>query len=319
MPRRFLIIRLSAIGDVINTLPSVSLLRRHAADSQIVFAVEDRAKDVVVGHPDVNQVVVFPRKRWKTMIRSFDLRVLGEFFRYVRRIRSFGFEIALDFQGNLKGALHSFFSGAPRRIGFAKGHVYEGNHLFSTERVVPDRPHRVEKFASLLRPVGIEPKDLRYRLPPIPPFKHPRTYAVIHPGTSDHGPEKRWPKERFAELARRLNRELELDVIVTWGPGERELAESVSAILAPATRSLMELAGIIQGARLFVSADTGPMHLAAACGTPCIALFGPKDPAVYRPYGEGHTVIYRPEGMAQITVDEVFKAAAEKLGAAVKV
>jgi ADP-heptose:LPS heptosyltransferase len=149
-------------------------------------------------------------------------------------------------------------------------------------------------------------------------------YVVIHPGTSGFAVEKRWDTDRFGELARRIVDESELRVFVTWGPDERGMAEEVSArsggraVPALATGSLLDLAELIRRASLFVSGDTGPMHLAAACGTPCIALFGPKDPEIYRPYGEGHLVIHKgrngePVSMDSISVDEVFEAVQERL------
>jgi lipopolysaccharide heptosyltransferase I len=328
MPRRLLMIRLSAIGDVINTLPSISLLRRHAPDDYIAFAVEDKAKDVILHHPELDDVIIFPRRRWRRMLQRWDVvPLLGELFRYFRMLRRRRFDVALDFQGNLKGAMHSWLCGAARRLGFAKGYAYEKNHWFSTEQVVPpsDKPHRVDKFASLLQPLGIEAASLDYCLPSSKGrmaefIRDHRRAIVIHPGTSEHGVEKRWPVERYGELAARAA-ELELTPIVTWGPGERPMAEAVcahsrgKAVLAPPTTSLLDLAEIIRGSLAFVSADTGPMHLAAACRIPCIALFGPKDPATYRPYGTLHTVIYRPEGMSHITVDEVLRAVSQKIGA----
>lgn len=328
MARRLLMIRLSAIGDVINVLPSISLLRRHDPSAFIAFAVEDKARDVVCNHPELDQVIVFPRRRWRRMLQRWDVvPLLGEVLRYIRKLRRQRFDVALDFQGNLKGAMHSWMSRAARRLGFAKGFAYEMNHWFSTEQVVPppDKPHRVDKFASLLRPLGVQPTGLDYCLPSsrgrMAEFlREQRRYIIIHPGTSEHGAEKRWPAERYGELARRVS-DMDLGAIVTWGPGERPLAEAVcassngKAALAPPTGSLLDLAEIIRGAAAFVSADTGPMHLAAACRTPCIALFGPKDPAVYRPYGANHIVIYRPEGMNHISVDEVVRAVGQKVGA----
>ena len=106
-----------------------------------------------------------------------------------------------------------------------------------------------------------------------------------------------WATERFGALASEIRARRGLASLVTWGPGEEDLARQVerasggAARPAPATASLLDLAEIPRRAGLFVSGDTGPMHLAAACGTPCVALFGPKDPAVYRPWGSGHAVL----------------------------
>ncbi len=343
-PGRVLVVRLSAIGDVINTLPAVSLLRSARPHVFLGFAVEDRARDLVVGHPLIDRVHVFPRRRWRSMLGTPDPRgwraLLREVRAYVGEIRAERYDIVLDVQGNLKGAVHALASGAARRIGFARGHDRELNHLLSTEQVTPpaDRPHRVEKFASLLGALGIEGEPGPYVLPQDPEAR-PRIdlylteqrlttggFVVLHPGTSEHGAEKRWPPERFAELARLLDGRLGRQVVVTWGPGEEELARRVceeaggAARLGPRTSSLLELAELLRRADAFVSADTGPMHLAAAVGTTCVALFGPKDPAVYRPWGAGHVVL-RGSGsgrasMLAIGAEEVCAAVASRLGTA---
>jgi ADP-heptose:LPS heptosyltransferase len=189
----------------------------------------------------------------------------------------------------------------------------------------------VDKFASLLTALGIEGPTREYVLPPSPAARERidgflassdlvgRRLVLMHPGTSERGAGKRWPPERFAALAARVAAVCGAAVRVTWGPGERDLADSVAAAAgsgvqsAPETGSLLELAELLRRAAAFVSADTGPMHLAAACGTPCVALFGPKDPAIYRPYGEGHTVLHHRDrpgepGILRITVEDVLSA-----------
>ncbi|MEW6269903.1 MAG: glycosyltransferase family 9 protein [Thermodesulfobacteriota bacterium] len=342
-PERVLVVRLSAIGDVVNTLPAVTLLRRALPDALIGFAVEDRAKDVIVGHPLIDRVHVFPRRRWRALLRRPDprgwLQLAREVRAYAREIRGERYDVVLDEQSNLKGAVHALASGAPRRIGFARGFDYELNHLLSTEQVTPPaaRLHRVDKFVSLLGALGIDGDAREYVLPRDAAAAErvakclteagleAKHFVVLHPGTSDHGADKRWPVERFAALARLVDERLGRPVVVTWGPGEEELARRVAALsggaaqIAPRTASLLELVELIRRAAVFVSADTGPMHLAAAAGVPCVALFGPKDPVVYGPYGAGHVVV-RPaqdgQGgppMLRIAPQDVFAAVAAKV------
>lgn len=340
-PQRVLVIRLSAIGDVVNTLPAVALLRRALPDALLGFVVEDRARDVIVGHPLLDRTYVFPRKRWRGMLRRpGSWRELAREVRtFARELRAVPWDVALDVQSNLKGAAFAFASGAARRIGFARGHDYELNHLLSTDQVVPpaDRPHRVDKFASLPGAIGVAGDTREYVLPQDAAAREriaawcareglaPQSFVVLHPGTSDHGAEKRWPAESFAALAGAIARELHRPVVVTFGPGEEDLAERVRALsdgaarLAPPTASLLELVELLRLAAAFVSADTGPMHLAAAAGVPCVALFGPKDPAVYGPYGAGHVVLRPPHGSrvtADIAVADVLAAVAATAGVA---
>jgi len=339
---RILLVRLSAIGDVVNVLPALALLRDALPGAHLAFLVEDRAAALVEGHPLLDEVIVFPRRRWRAWLR--DPRRWAALAREVaaqrRALRGRRFDAVLDFQGNLKGAVHALATGASRRIGFARGHDREGSHLVATEVVVPpaDRPHRVDKFAAIAEALGATSGERRYVLPS-PPAVRARIdarlaergispdgppFVVLHPGTSERGAAKRWPIDRFGELARLVRDRFGVRVLVTSGPGEEPLARAVcdgasgAAELAPPTESLLELAELLRRARLFVGADTGPMHLAAASGTRCVALFGPKDPAVYGPYGPGHAVV-RGESkagasaMEAISVEQVLAAVAGAL------
>ncbi len=279
----------------------------------------------------LDRVHVFPRQRWRAMAgRPREWGRLGaEVAAYRRELRQVGYDVAIDVQGNLKGGAHALATAAGTRIGFARGHDREGNHWLSNCQVVPpaDRPHRVDKFASLLEPLGIEGTEREWVFPDttedepgIESFlaEHGLErggFVLIHPGTSGRGAAKRWPVERFAALARRSVAELGRPVVVSWGPGEEGLARAVVAgtehvVPGPRTRSLRQLLVLVGWAGSLVCADTGPKHLAAASGTPCVALFGPKDPRIYAPYGDGHTVLYRPEGMSEINVDDVLAALA---------
>jgi heptosyltransferase I len=332
--RRILLVRLSALGDVVNTLPAVSAVREAFPAARIGFIVEDRCRDVVVGHPAIDRVYVYPRRRWQSDFFRFWRwgRLVSEVTAFFREIRAERYEVALDFQGNLKGALHAWLSGSPERIGFARGHCNELNWLFSTVRVRPPTEYRVEKFLSLAGPLGITPARPHYVLPRSPESRErvkrflselgwpEGDYIVLHPGTSEFGKIKRWPVERFGALGRRL-REEGRRVLVVWGPGERAMADAIAEMGGPGvrvameTRSILDLAELIAGARVFVGADSGPLHIASAVGVRSVALFGPKDPAVYGPYNPRGRVVYKPNGagpasMEAITVDDAHAAVA---------
>ena len=336
--RRILLVRLSALGDVVNTLPAVGAVREAFPGARLGFIVEDRCRDVVVGHPALDRVYVYPRKRWQSDFFRFWRwgRLVSEVAAFFREIRSERYDVVLDFQGNLKGALHAWLSGAPERIGFARGHCNELNWLFSTLRVRPPTEYRVEKFLSLLAPLGITAARPRYVLPRSEESRaraqrsihdlgwEGGDYIVLHPGTSEFGKIKRWPIDRFGALARRLSAEGHR-VLVVWGPGERGMADAIAREGGPAvrvameTRSILDLAELIAGARIFVGADSGPLHIASAVGVRSVALFGPKDPAIYGPYNPLGRVVYKPDGtgpasMEAITVDDAHAAVAS-LGA----
>lgn len=338
-PPRILFIRLSAVGDVINTLPALEALRRGFPDAFIGYVVEDRAHDLISNHPSVNKVHLYKRKRWARYMHQPKhwWEMIAEFSAFLKEIRREEYSIALDFQGNLKGAMHGVLSGARRRVGFSRGHCKENNYFFNNEHVTPpgatEKINRVEKFLSLVGHLGVPVTSAGYRLPEtkdgrarVDAFlseKRLRDYAVIHPGTSDFGALKRWRPERFAELALRIGRTTALKPVISWGPGERPLAEEIvagsqgEALLAMETQNILDLAELIRSARLYVGCDSGPLHLSSAVSTPSVALFGPKDPRTYGPYNPHHRVVLKGElgqgSMEAITVDDAFSAVQDLL------
>ncbi|MHC4472367.1 MAG: glycosyltransferase family 9 protein [Planctomycetota bacterium] len=339
---RILLIRLSAIGDVIHALFGLAALRAARPDAHVGFLVEDRAASLLAGHPDVDSLHVFPRKAWQGGLLTAPGTVVGEVASFVAGLRRERYRVAVDLQANLKGGVLSRLSGAPRRIGLASGFGKEGNHRFQTEWVtLPEEPiHRVERVFALLRPLGVngaagtprvpvtdEDRDLAGRLLSEQGLAA-GGFALLHPGTSKFGEYKRWPAERFGELAQRLADRAGLPSVVTWGPGEEDLADRVvaasagSALRAPPTDRFTSLAALGEVSGLFVAADTGALHLAALVGAPTVGLFGPKDPRTYAPWGRRTTVVYKgvdcspcptrtcpdPVCMTSITVDDVLTA-----------
>ncbi|HEX7900033.1 MAG TPA: glycosyltransferase family 9 protein [Planctomycetota bacterium] len=330
-PKRILCIRLSAVGDVINTLPALEALRRGRPDAFIGFVVEDRAHDLITNHPCVDRVHLYRRKRWSRWLRQpiHWPKLYEEFSAFLWEIRREKYEVALNFQSNLKGALHALLSGAPTRVGFSKDHCKENSHLFANRLVTPsdDPINRVEKFLSMASAAGAAPNGAAYKLPSTRDAgsrvdawlaaENLVDYVAIHPGTSDFGALKRWPPERFGAVAAGLG----LPCVITWGPGEKPIAEAVAAAsggharVAMETRSILELAELIRRARLYVGCDSGPLHLSSAVGTPSVALFGPKDPRTYGPYNPRHRVVMKGElgrgSMEAITVEDVLAAVSD--------
>ncbi|GAI46080.1 unnamed protein product, partial [marine sediment metagenome] len=156
---RILIIRLSAVGDVINTLPVLAALRNNFPKSLIAWVVEDRAKDILWHRPDLDKVFVFERQRWSAHLRPDKglIKTLKETDRFIRSIRDMHFDIVLDLQGNLKSGLVTYLSKAPVRVGFDHGISKELNHLFTNYRVNLDHQHinRVEKNLMMLKQLGL--------------------------------------------------------------------------------------------------------------------------------------------------------------------
>ena len=208
----------------------------------------------------------------------------------------------------------------------------EFNHWFHRERVDPaPAVHRVDKFLAMAMAVGAKSEAARYRLPDSPE-SHERVRAflssiederfiALHPGSSHFDLARRWEPARFSELARRVGTELGLRSIVTWGPGELELAAHIvddsrgQAILSFESPSLLDLAELYRQGRIYVGLDTGPMHIATSVGLPSVVLFGSGDPAAYGPRSAGSRIVAnytgdRIEPMQSIAVEQVMQTIA---------
>jgi len=341
---KILIVRLGAMGDVVRVLPVLPPLRRHFPEAHLAWLVERPWDSVVRGHPMLDEVIVLERRRWQQELRggAGAVQVARQAARVLAELRRRRFDLVFDFHGNLRSGVLTRATGAPRRVGYARRFCREGNFLFTTEQVglESDRINRVEKALALLTGIGIEVAGAE-PIVTIPPelVTRARSFVealpgegplvIVHPGVSAFGRYKQWPPADYATVCGRLADELGARVVVTWGPGERELAEqmagqaSPAAAVAPETPSVKDLAALLHQADLFIGADSGPMHLAAALRVPVVALFGPKDPAIHAPYGTKHEIVEvpldcrpcrrrrcdDPRCVTLITPDQVFDAA----------
>jgi heptosyltransferase I len=347
--KKILVLRLSAAGDVIRTLPAVRALKEHFPATYVAWVTEEPSRPLLESQPGVDEVILFPRKRWSKGIRSPRevWRTLGEMGQFILALRRQRFDMVFDFHGILKSGLLSFFSGAPERIGFDRKSSKEGNFLFSNVKVrLPlERISRYQKNFSLLAGIGlkVESPNVELHIPPkdrevvdsffrsLPvPVKKP--LIAIHPGTSPKTFYKRWMADRYSLLADRFIRDLEASVIFTWGPGELDWVEGIRkemeepSILGPRTESLTQLGEVLRHCNLYVGGDTGPMHVASSVRIPVIAIFGPTDPIENEPFGE-HKKVRKEVGcnpcrkrscreltcLKAITVDDVFMSAKETL------
>jgi lipopolysaccharide heptosyltransferase I len=290
---RILIVRLSAVGDCLQTMPLACAARQHWSNAHITWIVEKGAAPLVEANDAVDRVIVLP------MRFATSPRILGWLRKELTRDR---FDFTLDPQGLTKSGLVAWLSGSARRIGFAHPAAREINPWLQTELVASRAAHRVERYLELLRPLGIECASVRFGLS-IPSAAEEMAvefanraelrggFVALNPGAG--WDSKRWPIERYAEVARHLAARGTPSIVSWGGELERAWAQTIvtmsqgAATLAPPT-SLLELGAILRRARLFVGSDTGPLHLAAALGTPCVALFGASSSAACGPYGIGH-------------------------------
>ncbi len=345
-PRNILFVRLSAIGDVANCLPALRLLKKNFPEARITWAAEQPSAGLLRGDPDIDEVFVVRRREWTYgLVNPVNAAGMAAGFGYLRSRR---FDVTLDFQGNLRSGVVTIASGARVRIGFTCGRVKEYSHVFCTRHVPLTRTamHRIRKNLTLLGALGIEPEEMPAGLRvgadeagTAGDFLQRqglggKRLVVLHPGVSKFGAFKQWSPEGFGEVARRLADSKGTAVVVSWGPGERKLAEKVvelsggAALLGPKPHGLRELAYLLGECTMFVGGDTGPLHIAAATGTPVVAIFGPKDPDIYGPAGNGHQVVRKelecspcvlrtcpnPRCMKLITADEVYDACMRILG-----
>ena len=296
---RLLIVRLSALGDVVHTLPLAAALRRAFPDGVIDWVIDERSADLLSLVPVLDRVVVL-RTRSRPALRA--LAECG------RTLRGRGYDVALDAQGLGKSALVARCSGAARVVGFTTPFLRErwARWLY-TERADPGRPtHVVERNLGLLAPLGVDSGAWAFPLQ-FPPSDAPaRTrgrlgvaggrFALLNPCSA--WASKCWPAERFGAVASWLRRAHRLPSAVLWGPGEEERAEAVAAAsdgaaeVAPPTR-LRDLVALTRAAAVVVSGDTGPLHVAAAVGTPVVGLYGPSDPARNGPWSPDDVVVSR--------------------------
>jgi heptosyltransferase I len=283
-----LLVRLGALGDLVHALPVAAALCEHLPDARVDWLVDVRHAKFLDMVPSLGRVVAVDSRNWRSLVGV------------VRRLRGERYDVAVDLQGLTKSAALARLSGARRVIGFQKALLREKPAaLFHTERCPgPAGAHVIDKNLAALAAFGIDDRSRRF------PIEAPASaaalavagrvavarlagYALINPGGG--WPNKRWPAERFGEVARSLADRHSLLPIVLWGPGEEELAQRIvdtsysAAVLAPPTK-VADLVALALGARLMVSGDTGPMQLAAAVGTPIVAIFGPTDPARNGPW-----------------------------------
>jgi lipopolysaccharide heptosyltransferase I len=292
---RILISRLSAIGDVLHSLPVACALRTQFPAAHIGWIVEGRTGDLLAGHPAIDTLHRVKRGWLKSPSAVWDLR---------RELKAGRYNVSIDVQGLTKSAVAAWLSGAKRRIGLRGVDGRELSPWLNNELVEPRSVHVIDRNLELLRPLGIDQPAVEFRLPNSPAIDATvcgwlrglhlpcGEFAVLNPGAG--WPSKLWPAERFAAVAKHLGQVGGVRSLVVWaGPTERAMADAIvngaagHAQLAPST-SLVELAAVLRRAKLMVAADTGPLHLAVAVGTPSVGLFGPMPMERNGPYGSAH-------------------------------
>ncbi|HET7453579.1 MAG TPA: glycosyltransferase family 9 protein [Thermoanaerobaculia bacterium] len=291
-----LIVRLSAMGDVIHALPLAAALR--SAGHRVGWAVEKPFAPLLAGNPAIDTVFELDTRRWRR--RAWRPGSLSEIGSARAALRTFSADVVLDPQGNEKSWGIAQLVRAPRIVLDDRGVRTNWTRRLSALRVRPaaDARHVTDRVLALLAPLGVSPADpapdARYLLAGehraaeafLAPL--PRPFALYHPGAG--WANKCWGEERFAALADRVRRERGVSPVVSWGPGDESRAQSLARLLgAPAIPALdfRGLARVIAASTFFAAGDTGPLHLADALGVPTVAIFGPTELARNGPYRSG--------------------------------
>lgn len=335
---RFLVIRLSSIGDVVHALPAVSALGESFPEAEIHWAVEKRLAVLLRGNPYVQRLVEFDTNGWRR--NPLSPLTLGDVFVALADLRRIEYDAALDFQGLYKSALMAWLSRARERLGFADSWLREPlAAAFYTQHVAPrGREHVIEMNLALVERLGARASSWRF---PLPRREEDDQYVEHELAHLNIGPfillvpgggwsSKRWPPASYANLIRRLAEKLEHDFVLTGSPDEEDmnlqiLRESSVPRAHYLPTTLVQYIALARRAKLFVGGDTGPLHLAAAVGTPVVAIYGPTNPARNGPFSKDDIVLwnrgpvnYTRRGSAiayldGISVNEVFLAVLRRL------
>ena len=293
LPKRILIVRLSAIGDCLLSVPVLNALRRHLPDSKIGWVVERASAQLLQGHCALDDMFVISKQTFKSPSQIWKLR---------NELQHWKPDTTIDLQGLTKSSMLAWLSGAKSRIGFNRGR-FDGRELstwFNNKLYDTETDHIVDRSLGILGLLGINDKTVEFNLPEA---EHDACFAkqycdsnqlngrfaMINVGAG--WPSKIWPSDRYASVASHLYDRWGLPSLVVWsGDKELETAKAVCSKsgshtkLAPAT-NLTQLSSLIRRAVLFVGSDTGPMHLSVAVGTPTVGLIGPMPIERVCPYG----------------------------------
>lgn len=337
-PRRILIVRLSALGDAVHTLPLAAALRDLYPDCFLGWLSERPAEPLIAGNPLLDWTHALPKGWLKSPRLVLDAR---------RRLRAQNFDTAFDVQSLSKSAIAAWLSGAKTRIGFTRGEGREIAPLLDTVLVQPTARHAVDMTLELLSGLGATaPGPARFILPRCPAGDRAKLDALLQERERDlaggfvlMGPwgsfgSKLWPLRRFLELAGRIRDASGIPSLML-GHGDRERGivleltrENPDALIPAPDVGLLGVAELARNAIMFVGCDSFPMHAAAAVGCATLGLFGVTDPARLGPYGPTGRAVYErltlvrstrergrlpPDNMLALTTDKVFQACLETL------
>jgi heptosyltransferase-2 len=326
------------VGDAVMSEPALSAVREAFPGAELTWLARPAIADLFRGHPAIDHTMIYEhRGRHAGLSGKWTL---------ASDLRRHAFDLAILFQNAFEAAALAMLAGVPRRYGYAT----DGRRFLLTHSIGVPEPtvleHQTSYYLDLLRPLGI-----------VRPVEAPRLFVTseeedhidrrlaalslernddllgLNPG-STYGTAKRWLPERYARTADRLARDFGLRVVILGAPGEEALGRAVAdamesrPLVLSGQTSIRELMSVIKRCRLFLTNDTGPMHVAAAFGVPVVAVFGPTDWRTTAPFGDRHRLVRKPVDcspcllrecpidhrcMSGISVEDVYEAAADRL------
>jgi len=325
------IVKPSAFGDIVHTLPFLNTISKRFSDAEIHWVVANGIHTFLEGHSLITKLWLINKDKWKRLTNLPN--TIREIIVLRSGLRREGFDLTIDLSGILRSGLITAATAAKYRFGFAEAR--EGSTVFYNHKIVGGKNiHAIERYLKIAKALGCDTSEIHYPMPPFdpkPPIcqQLPTKYIVISPSAGKEA--NRWPPERFGQLAARF----ELPSVIVASAADRDRLNGLQDHSGGKTvdligkTSLKELTAVISGAEFLISNDTGPMHIAAALNIPVFALFGPANPFRTGPYGDIHTIIrkevdcapcyawkpctkYSWKCMNELTVDKVFEVIEKK-------
>ncbi len=291
--KNILIVKPSALGDIVHSLPFLAAVRRKFPQARIDWVVAHGLHRFLEDHSMINRLLIMKKDQWKDLGRL--RKTIQEVIELKKSLAGGRYDVCIDLSGLLRSGLISWASKAPMRIGFQESD--EGSPYFYSHKVHGSMEiHAIDRYLEIAKFMGCDTSRIEYPFAPYDPSPAaladlPEKFVIICPSAGK--PANRWPAHRFGQLALKLD----LPVIVIASAAEADIAEEVvrhskgKAVSLAGRTSLKELIALISRATYFICNDTGPMHIAAALNIPVFAVFGPANPVRTGPYGNIHTVI----------------------------
>jgi len=295
-PAKILLIKPSALGDIVHTLPVLNLLRRKWPAAHISWLIGSAFASLIDRHPQVDEVITFDRKRFAR--GWYDPRAAFGLVQFLRNLGKQNFDLVIDLQGLLRSGSLAAFTDAPVRVGFANAREFA--HLFYTHRVQieSDEQHAVDRYLTVTDALGCGRSPIEFnfvtdekdRAHVDSLLQGIGKFAVLLPGTN--WVTKRWPAEKFAAMVKPLRERFNLASVLAGGDDAAQIASKISAdVNAVGKTSLRQLVALLDRAELVIANDSGPMHIAAALGKPLVSVFGPTNPIRTGPYQRLDSVV----------------------------